>query len=111
LVVPVLMVVVLIVVQCALWAHAAQVVQVAASTGDRTARSVGGGTAAGFRQAEAVTHGPGSDLTSSTVVITVLPGDVVRTEVTGTADSILPGFTLPVSSVEVGPLQEFRGTE
>jgi len=46
-VVPVVMLLLLVAVQLALWAHAAQVVQLAASEGDRTARSIGGGPAAG----------------------------------------------------------------
>ena len=43
------MLLLLIVVQFALWSHAAQVAQLAASTGDRTARSIGGGPAQGSR--------------------------------------------------------------
>ena len=42
LVVPILMVILLVVVQFALWAQAAQVVQLAASEGDRAAMFVGG---------------------------------------------------------------------
>ena len=34
---------------------------------------------------------------------------MARITVTGTAISILPGMSLPVGSVQVGPIQEFRG--
>jgi hypothetical protein len=111
LVIPVLMLLLLIVIQFALWSHAAQVAQLAASTGDRTARSIGGGPAQGADRARSVLNGPGSDITSSTVSFSVLPGDLVEITVTGKAETILPGFSLPVSAKLVGPIQEFRGSE
>lgn len=111
LVVPVVMVILFLVVQFALWAHAAQVAQLAASEGDRSARSLGGSPAAGVSRAQSVLQGPGSDLASSDVVVAVIPGDLVRITVTGRAVTILPGLSLPVSAVQVGPIQEFRGSE
>lgn len=111
LVIPVLMLLLLIVVQFALWSHAAQVAQLAASTGDRTARSVGGGPAQGVDRARSILSGPGSDVTSSKVSYSILPGDVVEITVTGSAESILPGLSLPVSAKLVGPIQEFRSSE
>jgi hypothetical protein len=111
LVIPVIMVVLLAVVQFALWAHAAQVVQLAASEGDRVARSMGGGSAAGVGQAQSVLRGPGSDVATSVVVVDIMPGDTVRVSVTGRATSVFPGLSLPVSAVQVGPIQEFRASE
>jgi Flp pilus assembly protein TadG len=111
LLVPVLMVVLLLVIQCALWAHAAQVVQLAASEGDQVARSQGGGTGAGAAEARSVTDGPGSDLQTASVAVDVMADDVARVTVTGRALSIVPGLSLHVTSVEIGPIQEFRGSE
>jgi hypothetical protein len=111
LLIPVFMLLILIVIQFALWSHAAQVAQLAASTGDRTARSIGGGPSEGADRARSVLNGPGSDITSSTVSYSLLPGDLVEITVTGNAESILPGFSLPVSAKVVGPIQEFRGSE
>jgi Flp pilus assembly protein TadG len=111
LVVPVVMVILFLVVQFALWAHAAQVAQLAASEGDRSARSLGGTPAAGMTRAQSILQGPGSDLATSNVVVAVLPGDLVRITVTGRAVTILPGMSLPVSAVQIGPIQEFRGSE
>lgn len=111
LLIPIFMLLILIVIQFALWSHAAQVAQLAASTGDRTARSIGGGPAEGTDQARSVLNGPGSDIISSTVSYAVLPGDLVEITVTGKAETILPGFSLPVSAKLVGPIQEFRGSE
>ncbi len=111
LVIPVIMVVLLAVVQFALWAHAAQLAQLAASEGDRVARSLGGGSAAGLVQANSVLSGPGSDVADSVVVVDIMPGDLVRVSVTARATSVFPGLSLPVSAVQVGPIQEFRGSE
>ena len=111
LVIPVIMIILVTLIQFALWAHAAQVTQLAASEGDRTARSFGAGTTAGVSRADAILRGTGSDLASSGANVSVMPGDLVRMTVTGDAVSILPGLSLPVSAVDVGPLQEFRSSE
>ncbi|MHB1711826.1 MAG: TadE/TadG family type IV pilus assembly protein [Acidimicrobiales bacterium] len=111
LVVPVLMLLLLIVVQFALWSHAAQVAQLAASEGDRTARSLGSSPTLGVDRALSVLAGPGSDVASPAAASVMLPGNVVEVKVTGHADSILPWLSLPVSAKLVGPIQEFRGSE
>jgi Flp pilus assembly protein TadG len=108
LVVPVLMLVLLVVVQFALWAHAAQVVQLAASEGDRVARTAGGSAGAGQSRAQAVLSASGSGVTSTGAIVSVMPGDQVRITVTGRAVAVLPWLDLPVSATEVGPIQEFR---
>jgi hypothetical protein len=110
-VIPAVMIVLLAVVQFALWAHAAQVVQLAASEGDRSARVFGGGTAAGSAAADAILKGPGSDLSTSVVTVDVMPGDVARVQVQATALAVLPGLSFPVSATQVGPIQEFRSDE
>ncbi len=107
-VIPVVMVLLLLVVQFALWAHAAQVAQLAASEGDRVARSLGGSPASGQTTAQAIAAGAGSDLASSSVTADVMPGDVARVSVVGSAVTIFPWLSLPVSAVQVGPVQEFR---
>jgi Flp pilus assembly protein TadG len=109
--VPVLMIVLLVLIQFALWAHAAQVSQLAASEGDRVARTLGGTPSAGVAQAQSVLTGPGSDVSGSQATVTVGAGDEVRAAVSGTALSLLPGLSLPVSAVVTGPQQEFRSSE
>jgi TadE-like protein len=111
LIVPVLMVLLLLVVQFVLWAHAAQVVQLAASEGDRAAQSINGSTALGAERARSILRVNGSDVLSSSVSVSVLAGDVAKITVTGRAESILPGLSLPVSATQVGPIQEFRSSE
>ena len=110
-VIPALMLILVTLIQCALWAHAAQIVQLAASEGDRTARSLEGGPSQGVIQARTILRQSGSDLASSRASVTVMSGDEVRFTVTGAAVSLLPGISLPVSAVDVGPMQEFRSSE
>jgi hypothetical protein len=110
-VVPVLMLLLLVGVQFALWMHAVQVVQVAASEGDRVARGVGGGPSAGVASALAVARGPGSDVTGPSVSVSVLPGDAEWLQVSGHATSVIPGLSFPVSASAIGQIQQFRGSE
>lgn len=110
-VVPILMFVLLVIVQFCLWMHATQVAQLAASEGDRVARSYGGGPAAGTATAQSVLHGRGSDVSGSSVTVAVLPGDSEVLRVTGQATSILPGLSFTVSASAIGPIQQFRGSE
>jgi Flp pilus assembly protein TadG len=109
--VPVLMIVLLVLIQFALWAHAAQISQLAASEGNRVSRTLGGTPAEGVGQAQSVLEGSGSDLGASQTTVGMEGGDEVRTTVTGNAVSLLPGLTFPVIAVVTGPLQEFRGSE
>jgi Flp pilus assembly protein TadG len=111
LIVPALMLVLLVVVQCALWAHAGQVVRLAASEGDQVARSLDSSPSQGVARAESVVQTSGAGVSSSTVVGSVVAGDQVQITVTGRAVSIVPGLSLPVSAVVVGPVQEFRSSE
>jgi hypothetical protein len=110
-VVPVLMFLLMVCVQVCLWMHAVQVTQVAASEGDRVARAFGGGPSAGVATAQEVLKGPGSDVTGSTVAVSVLPGDSEWLQVSGRAISIVPGLGFSVSASAVGPIQQFRSSE
>jgi hypothetical protein len=107
-VIPVMMLVVLVVVQFALWAHAAQVVQLAASEGDRVAVTMGGGAVAGRARAEAVLAASGSTVTSTSAAVSILPAQQAEVTVTGRAEAVLPWLNLPVSATQVGPIQQFR---
>lgn len=109
--VPVVMVIVVVLIQFALWAHAAQIAQLAASEGDRAARGLGGGAVVGQARADAILRDKGSDLVSSAATVAIMPGGMSKMTVTGTAISIVPGLALPVSAVVIGPVQEFRGSE
>ncbi len=108
---PVIMLVLILVVQMALWAHAAQVAQLAASEGDRAAVASGGGPAVGESRAKAVLSASGSDVESASALAQTVPGDQIRMVVSGRAPQVLPWLVLPVSAVQTGPVQEFRASE
>lgn len=107
-VIPALMLIVLVVIQFALWAHAAQVVQLAASEGDQAARTMGGGTAAGRARVDSVLSASSSTVTSVSTSVSILPTDQACVTVTGRAVAVLPWMDLPVSATQAGPVQEFR---
>lgn len=109
-VIPALMFVLLVVIQFALWAHAAQVVQLAASEGDQAARMMGGGASAGQAQADSVLFTADSAVTSASVSVSILPTDQARVTVTGRAVTVLPWMVLSVSATQTGPVQEFRSS-
>lgn len=111
LIIPIAMVVLLMAVQFALWSHASQVVHTAASEGDASARSYGGGVQQGEARAHEVLQASQSNVISPAVEVSRLPGDKVEVTVTASAVSILPGIHLSVSATQSGTIQEFRASE
>jgi hypothetical protein len=109
--IPLVMFLILVAVQGALWMHASQVAQLAASEGDRVGRSFGGGAGAGVAQAQAILHSPGSNVSAPTVTAAVLPGDALVVRVSAHVPTIVPGLVLSVSSSANGTIQKFRGSE
>jgi hypothetical protein len=107
--VPIAMVIVLLVVQICLWAHAATLVQDAATTGEQAATSLGGSSTAGQVAAQAELS-----LTADRVIVDPsvhskdLTGGVVEISVSGTTEAIIPWLHLPVSATRDGIQQEFR---
>jgi TadE-like protein len=107
--IPAAMLVVLLAVQACLWAHAATLVQNAAAQGEEAATVMGGSMGAGTTQADAFLKSSASGVvTDPAIETTVLPGDLLRLQVTGSAESIIPGIRFPVSAMRVGVIQEFR---
>lgn len=108
-IVPVAMFVILVLVQVALWAHAAQVVQAAAAQGDQVARAYGSTPAAGESAARSFLDRLGGGVVSGVqIAATTSAAGMAEVAVHGHATSILPGFSLPVSARSVGPVQEYR---
>ncbi|HVA02563.1 MAG TPA: hypothetical protein VMU64_02350 [Acidimicrobiales bacterium] len=107
--IPAAMLVILLSIQMSLWAHASTLVQAAATRGDQAACVEGGSLAAGIAEAQsALTNTANHVVTNSAVQASLMPDDEVQIRVTGLAESIVPGFHLPVSAVRVGTRQEFR---
>lgn len=108
-IVPIAMMVVLVAVQVCLWAHAATLVQGAATAGEQTATSLGGTPAAGQMEARADLAATASEVvTHPSIQAQALAGGVVEIRVSGTAEAIVPWLRLPVSATRTGLVQEFR---
>lgn len=110
-VLPALMILLLLVVQYALWAHANALVQSAAAEGDQAARAVGGTPAAGVVAAQGFLRATGAKLVvGPTVTANVQAGGMARVDVSAQVETILPGIHIGVSATSIGPIQEFRSS-
>lgn len=107
--VPLLMLIILMIVQFAVWYHAVSVAQATAEEALAAARVQGGSAAAGQQRAsqvlgqvgDAVLVGPQVSVTRTAATTTV--------QVHGTAERVvpLPGLSLPVTVTVTGPVERF----
>lgn len=108
--VPVAMLLVLLVVQVCLWAHAAQVVQSAAAQGVQAAADLGGTPSDAERSASSFLAADTS-VVDPKVTVSTMPEGEVQVQVSAATVSILPFLHLEVAAARRGSLQEFRGGE
>jgi Flp pilus assembly protein TadG len=104
---PLLMLLVLLVVQFALWQHAQHIAEAAAQRGVQTARLEGGTDAQGYAAAETATSQLGANLLVDPTVTVSRGGGVVHVEISGTAEPVVPFLSLPVHAVVNGPVERF----
>ena len=105
---PVALLLALLLVQGALWYLGWSVAQAAAQEGARAAAVVGGTSAEGQRvAADALAQLAGPLIGSPHVGADRLVGRAVVT-VTGTAESIVPGWSLTVTATAADPVERFR---
>ena len=110
-VVPAAMLLIFLVVQACLWAHASSLVAAAADRGVQAASADGGTLASGVDQARVeLSINAGREIVKPIVRAHLLPGDLVEVSVSATAESLIPGLHLGVSAVRSEPKQEFRAT-
>ena len=101
--------VVLLAVQVCLWAHAATLVQGAASAGEQSATVLGGSATTGKVAAQDDLAATGGQVVVDPVVhAEVTGGGEVTVTVSGDTESIIPWLRLPVSATRVGLSQGFR---
>jgi Flp pilus assembly protein TadG len=104
---PLLLLMLLAIVQFALWSHATHIAQAAASQGLAAARvqdgSAAEGTVAAQRVLDQLGRGP---LTNSSVDTSREP-TVASVRVTGEASMVIPLLRLPVHAEAVGPVERF----
>ena len=105
---PVVMLVILLGVQAAMWAVASEVVQAAAAVGSETAAGEGGSAGGGTSAAQAYLAVHGGKMISTPSVKVKFSSGFVTVRVNARAVEIVPLFHLGVSAVRVEPVQEFR---
>ncbi|WP_181400217.1 TadE/TadG family type IV pilus assembly protein [Actinokineospora spheciospongiae] len=104
---PLLLLMLLAIVQFALWSHATHIAQAAAAQGLAAARVQNGTAAAGTAGArsllEQLAGGPltGSAVTADRAVASA------SVRITGTATSVVPFLALPVHAEAVGPVERY----
>jgi Flp pilus assembly protein TadG len=109
LVMPLLLLLITLIVQFALWYHAAHIATAAAQDGARAARIEGGTAVDGRTRAQQVLDELGV-LTMPTITAT-RDANVARVEVHGYAPELVPGLRLPIDAVSAGSVERFRGTQ
>lgn len=104
---PVLLLLILLIVQFALYMHATHIAQAAASEALSAARVYGGSAAAGNAQAQHVLAQLGSGPLQGSSVQTQRGTNQTSVTITGTVSSVLPFVTLTVHAEAVGPVEKF----
>jgi len=104
---PVVLLVLLAVVQFALWSHATHIAQAAASQGLSSSRVQGGSAAAGAASARQVLDQLGSGPLIGTGISSDRGSESASVRVTGTATPVIPFLTLRVYAEATGPIERF----
>jgi Flp pilus assembly protein TadG len=95
-------------IQFALYYHASHVALAAAQEGARTLRVTQDVAAGEQRADDFLAHLSRSTLPDGKALGRIDPNGVAHIEVSGTAESILPGFTFRVHEKSEGPVETFR---
>ncbi|WP_018640271.1 TadE/TadG family type IV pilus assembly protein [Parafrankia elaeagni] len=102
---PLLMTMLLLVVQYALWAHASHIAATAARRGADAARAYGAPPTAGPDSAQITLDQLGDRVLTGTHIQLDAHPDTVTLTITGSAISLLPGFSLPVTGHATGAVE------
>lgn len=104
---PLLLLLILAVVQFALWQHATHVAQTVAQQALTAGRVQGGSDQNAAAQGAALLDQLGSGVLVHPAITASREADTTRVVVTGNAEGILPFLSLPVRSVAVGPTERW----
>jgi Flp pilus assembly protein TadG len=106
-IVPALVLLIMLVIQFALYYHAANVATAAAQDSVRAARIETGSAGAGQARAHELLSHAGGSVFSSVSVQTSRGGRSAHAEVDGTVVSVIPGLDLHVTRSADGPVEQF----
>ncbi len=102
---PLLLLLIMGVIQFALWQHAEHIGSAVAQQGLAVGRLQGESAAAGQAQAQSVLHQLGSSVLANANITAARTNAVTTVTVTGHAESIVGLFSLPVKAVATGPTE------
>lgn len=105
---PLMILLILGVVQFALWQHAGHAALAAARAAATAARVDGGSEATGTERAYEVLDVASRGVIENPSVVVTRTADVVQVEVKGTAVAVMPGVNFPVKATAVGQVERFR---
>jgi Flp pilus assembly protein TadG len=107
--VPLLMLLILLIVQFAIWAHASSVAQATAEESLAAARVQGGSAAAGQQRAAQILSQIGRSVLIHPHITVTRTGATATVQITGTAEQVLPvpGLSFPVHITVTGPVERF----
>jgi Flp pilus assembly protein TadG len=107
--VPLLMLLILLIVQFAIWEHAENIAHATAEEALAAARVQGGTAAAGQQRAAQVISQVGSSVLNGPQVSVTMTAADVTVEVTGTAERVVPfpGLSFAVTATVTGPVERF----
>jgi len=109
LVFPVLLLLLMLIIQFALWYHASDLATAAAQDGTRAARVQGATASDGAAEANQLLDQTGRSILQGRQVLVERTRDVTRVEVRGTCIELVPFLHLPVHAVAESPTERFRG--
>jgi len=107
---PLLILLILLIAQFALWEHATHIAQAAAARGLAAARASGGTAAAGTAEAQQVLAQLGQGPLRDPTVSVTRDGQHAAVRVSGTATAVLPFLRLRAHGEATGPVEVFRGS-
>jgi Flp pilus assembly protein TadG len=105
--VPVLMLMILFIVQAAVWMHATHVAQAAATRALDAAAADGASAAQGQAAGQQTLAAIGSGVLKDPRVTVIRTATDVRVEVVGTAATVVPGVRWTVRATAAGPVERF----
>lgn len=105
--VPLLLLMLMAIVQFAVWSHAVHIAQGASAQGLAVIRAQDGTVAAGTATAREVLDQLGTGPLVAAEVVSVREDGTARVTITGSASSVVPFLALPVRVESTGPIERF----
>ena len=106
---PLLLLLILAVIQFAIYEHAREVAQATASQALAATRVLGGTTTSGQAEAQSLLDNVGHGVLIHPEVSIIRGAQSAQVTVTASAEGIIPIVHLPVSATSAGPLEKFVG--